>query len=632
MTLPTNRTQANTPAEHANDHNVLHALHNTLEGSTVPSTVTSAQVAAKAADSAVLHKTGNETKSGVLTFDDSPIVPTATTAGQAVNKGQLDSAVSGVGGTLLSAAGGVDDTALVVAGRVAAGIGGTLVFTSGTYVVSGLTASVAGQHWIIWPGATIKLKNAANTPVIDVTAGGVTIEGGGTIDGNRANQTATAALDAVQGNTAGIRAVTVDKLKVKDLLIKDTGVGGIFADNVTNLQVRNNHFAGCGQSGNYKVVMVYFTVGSSTGVRISGNVIDGSTRGNGCIGISLNAASRIVSRLRITGNECIVGNAGATATLGIELFTGSGAAIRDAVVANNVVIGTAGSAPYNVYGISVGGTTTGAALGCSNVAVTGNTVRDCNLCAIELVGSGVTCSGNTTYNSGFVSVAAASPMTGGLRASTVIGNTLLDTVGAAYAIHVSGNTDGLNGCVVSGNVIHNPEGAAIGVDGVVTRLVVADNVVTAASGPGFYTDGSADLTDSTVSGNTFDLTGSPADQDGILLASTGIAGLKIIGNTITGASRYGIYGLVATTAVEVIDNTVTGCDQGLRTDDDAVSWIVAGNHIHDNTDRGIIFFAAATDLLEYGNAVYSNPGGDYYHDAGTTFADFVVAGQAVTIP
>lgn len=93
MTLPTNRTQASTPAEHVNDHNVLHALHNVLEGSTVPSTVSAAQLAAKADDSAVVHDTGPETIDGVKTFLSSPIVPTATTSGQAINKAQMDSAI-----------------------------------------------------------------------------------------------------------------------------------------------------------------------------------------------------------------------------------------------------------------------------------------------------------------------------------------------------------------------------------------------------------------------------------------------------------------------------------------------------------------------------------------------------------
>jgi len=47
----------------------------------------------KAADSAVVHNTGNETVAGVKTFSGSPIVPTPTTSGQAATKGYVDSAI-----------------------------------------------------------------------------------------------------------------------------------------------------------------------------------------------------------------------------------------------------------------------------------------------------------------------------------------------------------------------------------------------------------------------------------------------------------------------------------------------------------------------------------------------------------
>jgi hypothetical protein len=40
--------------------------------------------------------TGDQTIAGVKTFSSSPVVPNATTSGQAVNKGQLDAAVAGV--------------------------------------------------------------------------------------------------------------------------------------------------------------------------------------------------------------------------------------------------------------------------------------------------------------------------------------------------------------------------------------------------------------------------------------------------------------------------------------------------------------------------------------------------------
>lgn len=47
-------------------------------------------------DSAVVHVTGAETVAGVKTFSSSPVVPDATANGEAVNKGQMDNAISGI--------------------------------------------------------------------------------------------------------------------------------------------------------------------------------------------------------------------------------------------------------------------------------------------------------------------------------------------------------------------------------------------------------------------------------------------------------------------------------------------------------------------------------------------------------
>lgn len=56
-------------------------------------------LAAKAADTTVVHNTGTETVAGVKTFSSSPIVPTPTTSTQAANKSYVDGAVSaGSGG------------------------------------------------------------------------------------------------------------------------------------------------------------------------------------------------------------------------------------------------------------------------------------------------------------------------------------------------------------------------------------------------------------------------------------------------------------------------------------------------------------------------------------------------------
>lgn len=48
----------------------------------------------KADDADVVHITGDEDVDGVKTFLESPIVPTAINASEAINKGQMDGAIS----------------------------------------------------------------------------------------------------------------------------------------------------------------------------------------------------------------------------------------------------------------------------------------------------------------------------------------------------------------------------------------------------------------------------------------------------------------------------------------------------------------------------------------------------------
>src|SRR5687767_11024016 len=65
--------------------------HNS-DGTLKSSAVTAAGAAA---DSTVVHNTGDETVAGIKTFSSSPIVPTPTTATQAANKTYVDGLVAG---------------------------------------------------------------------------------------------------------------------------------------------------------------------------------------------------------------------------------------------------------------------------------------------------------------------------------------------------------------------------------------------------------------------------------------------------------------------------------------------------------------------------------------------------------
>ena len=584
-------------------------------------------LAAKAADSAVVKLTGNQTKNGVLTLTSAPVVPNdswtiAKTAGlqAALDDVLSDDDVAALTGVNVGTPGGTDDTALATAARAAAGVGGTVVFSSGTYVVTGLTASVANQRWLILPGATVKLKNGANTPVIDVTANGVTIEGGGTLDGNRANQT-----DATTGLNSCVRIASRQRVRVQDLTMRDSLSHCVYIDGSSSIRILNNTISGSGPNGNQKQVLVYDLIGNSSDIRICGNTIDSTNPANGCIAITTAVAGRILRKIHIKGNTCIVGDAGATATLGIELFTTGTASIRDATVTGNIIEGPSGVVSTDqLYGISIGGTTTSATTGIRNVTVAANVVRNCPFSSIEAVGTNIAVTGNTAIASGALSVNAAASVTGGMDGCTIVGNSLLDSVDLSYAIHLGGGTDGLRGCVVSGNVIRNAAAAAaIYCEGVITGASITGNTITDAAGVAMNLLGT--FTDSVIADNVFDLTGVASTVDGILIGSTAVARVDINGNTIKGAGRNGIYGLVATSDISIVGNRITTCDNGLKTDAVATRWTVVANTITDNVDRGLIFATAGVDLAIASNTIDNNPGGNYY-TVGSTFLPHVING------
>ncbi len=596
-------------------------------GTQAQSTVTNlvADLAAKAADSAAVKLTGAQTIAGVKTFSSPPVVPDgswaiADTTGlqAALDALPTDDNIAAVGGVNVGTPGGVDDTALATTARAAAGVGGTVVFSSGVYVVSGLAASVANQRWVILPGATVKLKNASNTPVIDVTADGVTIEGGGTLDGNRANQS-----DSTTGLTSCVRIVSRTNATVRGLTIRDSLSHAVYIDASTGVTIDANRVSGSGPTGNQKQVLVYDTTGSSTDIAITNNRIDSSGSTNGCIAITTSVAARTIRKVRITGNYCRVGDAGATATLGIELFTSGTATISDVTISDNVIDGNASATSDNLYGISIGGTATNAANGVHVVACVGNTVRNCPTAAIEVVGNTVTCSGNSCIASGAISVNAIST-TGGLVGVSVVGNTLVDCVNLAYAIFLEGGANGLFGTVVTGNTIRNASSAStIATAGTISGAVISGNTVSASDGVAMNLLGT--FTDSTISDNVFDLTGTGSTIDGILIGATTVARVAITGNVIKGAGRNGIYGLVATSDIDVKDNRLTHCENGLKTDAIVTRWTVVGNTISNNDDRGLIFATAGVDLAIASNTIHNNPGGNYY-TTGSTFLTHVING------
>lgn len=141
-----------------------------------------------------------------------------------------------------------DDTAAIHAARDAAGVGGAVVFPPGTYLTSGVSATIVAQVWQILAGATIKSRGSGSTAgPITVDAARVIITGGGAVDGNR----------SVIGGNAHVWSCITGTVNASDLTV----------DNIT---VRNAVFYGVwGQASRTKVLRCRFSGIYATPIMLS---------------------------------------------------------------------------------------------------------------------------------------------------------------------------------------------------------------------------------------------------------------------------------------------------------------------------------------------------------------------------
>jgi hypothetical protein len=120
-----------------------------------------------------------------------------------------------------------DDTAAFTA-AIAAAAGGALVVPEGAFIVSKLTLNNPIEIKIR-SGGTIKQKANTNGHIFTVTSSDVTIRGG-TLDGNKANQTT--------GNVA-IQSTGNDRILIDGVTIQNTNAEGTYLVDGDDLEVRN---------------------------------------------------------------------------------------------------------------------------------------------------------------------------------------------------------------------------------------------------------------------------------------------------------------------------------------------------------------------------------------------------------
>lgn len=385
----------------------------------------------------------------------------------------LDVRVSGAKGD-----GSTDDTTAFGLARDATGTGGTVMVTPGTYILSALALNVAGQKWVIMPGATLKLKNAANGPIFSISASGVTVTGGGVIDGNFANQTpGFHPLIGVGGTTP--TDVTFDGVTVQNA----NGYGiaaGTGAENISGLTIRNCIFANTqydalvagSNSITSDITDIAFInnkvynnnpalVGGGLGISIVGNPGGGhyarrvTATGNRVecypIGTSEPGYGDWAAGVHFSGviNGTVVGNAFFGCTLPVTIPDS-----QDVAILGNSIEG------YSGYGIEVP-----ASVLSRGITVTGNTIVDTD----PRAGAG--------YHSEYgISVSASS---GATRYVVISGNVINQVTTSGFpSIGIGGGSMVTDHITATGNVINKSAGGGGAlVAHKVTNLKISDNVI-----------------------------------------------------------------------------------------------------------------------------------------------------------
>jgi hypothetical protein len=539
-----------------------------------------------------------------------------------------------------------EQTALTAAIASAAN---TLYFPPGTYLVDGLTASVANQRWYLDLGATIKLKNAGNAAVITVTAAGVRIEGPGTIDGNRANQSASG--DSV--SYAGIKSDNVTGLVVDGPRITNCKDPGIVADRLTTHIYRRLALDGNGAAANLSQFYVKST-GNSVGLIIDDCDVDGTVSANG--GFKINATGGFtltgvyLTNLRIKPGDGVA----AYDVIGLELFANTSGTIENGYIGNISIEGP-NITNTRIFGFSMGGDGTTSATGIRGIAVGTISVRKCRKIAVEIIARECTFASITTRDSGNVTIVGDNQV-GGIRGISIAALTVADCVDTAYAVRIEARANSIDGLTIgslnilrsvgpglifyvsSTGAIRNVRigiGAILGVGG----TGVGFAVVPSLSG-GTIED--IDLGDLTIDG-----TGMPANTDGVLFNGNASTFQRIRANRmkILNATRHGWFHNAATTDISLRNSTISGNGlDGFRSSAGDVRTVIENNTFDSNGGTGVILTgspdvrslknnmarANTTAQFNLGTAVIASRRGNQY-SVGASDGVAVLVGGTVTV-
>ena len=382
------------------------------------------------------------------------------------------------------ATGASDATTAIHAARNAAGAGGTVVFPAGTYKIVGnndgtgaLQANVARQVWVIGANATIIQYNHARA-LITVSAAGVTLTGGGTLNGGRSTLGTDGPGVALGDNAYNVLAVimgTKDStdLRIENLTITEGSQWGVWGQASrtrvlgctltkcwgTSIQLKSDYLAiqiGSTMQDTYDMEASYNFIDRSDQPSATADYLGIQIRGNSGSGTPGDDA-KIAYRPKALYNTILLARNPDEASgrvMGIEIAR----AYQGLAQGNRVVNGAMGiSFARNAYGQSIGNTFIGSSLFGMELAdsvgclVQGNIIDGDGIGGVKSSGAGITGQGASGLSTDativgnriFNMASTCRPINAAHARWVITGN----SIDAKYGIQFTGQSDS----IVTGN-------------------------------------------------------------------------------------------------------------------------------------------------------------------------------------
>lgn len=418
---------------------------------------------------------------------------------------------------------GVTDDTTALQNALNAGIA---IFPAGTYLTVGLLASVPGTLIELQPGATIKKRNFFSGNVLVVTANNITIRGGGCIDGNKANQTATTScagiyidttttsqnlvnvvVENIEVKNAVNQAIKIDQsattsttsyVKISGCYLHDIGTSssaaladGILINKATHCIIIGNRIVNTANHGivstvgNNNMIQdniivnagVNFNTGNSSGIEIDGNAGSNVNSGHVVTGNYIENSREYgikicdrVDKVVVTDNV-INGTASSTGLGGIYFGSSTSTLFgTSATISNNVL--------YNIIGTGI--TIEGSSADhTEHVTCSGNTIDTCTVHGIYVhLSDFIQLTGNIVLNPSSASIGTNSGlMVDTFSELTVIGNRFED-IQVTPHMKYGANFANAGKLLFIGNSIDNPTTSAVNLPSTTsnTGMVLKDNI------------------------------------------------------------------------------------------------------------------------------------------------------------